>query len=102
MTQYNNKPHNNRHYILSPQAPPEVQPTLFASKPVTVLGVTPAKAAALAELGLYTLGDVEKHIAAGGELADASGIGPKTQDKYMAVYERYLHERVDYSKGPRR
>lgn len=83
----------DRHPILSPQTPPEVDPIRFPDKPVAVLsGVTPRVALAMADLGLYTLADVLTWQKAGGDWTDIKGVGAKTAERISASFDVYVRD----------
>lgn len=63
--------------ILSPQAPPDIEPVPFEDKPLSLLGLSSKSIEAAAELGILTLGDVPESM----DWQKIPGIGAKTAAK---------------------
>lgn len=93
MNKYANTP-RPYHYFLPPEKPPEVQPVKFRDKPVSLLDrVTELKASKMAEVGLYTMGDLLDFYNAGRTLkAEVYGIGAKYEADIRASFDSYYQD----------
>ena len=68
--------------IISPQAPPDIQPVPFDQKPLKLIGVPSKALPALEELGIKTLGDVPDQM----DWSKFPGIGEKTALKIEEAF----------------
>lgn len=79
---------------LAPDLPPEIQPTPWGKKSISLLGLTEFRASKFAEEGIYTFSDLEAYLERGGKLTDISHIGPSWAKKIRDIYDQYLSERI--------
>lgn len=80
--------------FLPPDLPPEVQPTPWEEKPVSLLDLTEFRADKLAQEGIRNFQDLGDFLAAGGDLKDISHIGPTWEEKITNKFNQYREERV--------